>query len=192
MDDYERTGRRSKPRIFLFAIVVALLLFACAAMLRRSVGRDQIDQRLHETRAAVNDENVAAADSAMEKEIREQLAAVLSKATPESLERPIIAAAVAPEWQKELMLYWIAKRPDADAIEVKVEGQPAVRMSLPPKEIESNRTEARTRVLYNNTIQLPEVERLLSAAPAGARMTVALLWQGQAVSEAAPITIGGK
>jgi hypothetical protein len=187
----EHTGR-SKSRVFIFGLVVALLLFACAAMLRGSIGRDQLEQRLHDTRTAVNDENVAAADSPTEQNIRTQLSAVLSHATVESLDKPKIAAAVVPDWQKELMLYWVAKRPDADAIEIQVESQPPVRMSLPPKDIEANRTESRTRVLYNNTIQLPELERVLTSAPPGAKMTVALVWQGKTVSEPAPITVESK
>jgi hypothetical protein len=184
--------RRSKSRVFLFALVVALLLFACAALLRRSMEREQAERRLHDTRTAANDADAAAADSPMMRDIRTQYTAALAKATVESLDRPVIAAAVVPEWKKELILYWIARNPDADAIEIQVDAQPPLRLSLTPKEIDANRLEARTRVLYNNTIESPELERVLAAAQPGGKTTVALVAQGKTISQPFPIAFTGK
>jgi hypothetical protein len=140
----------------------------------------------------VNDANVSAADSPLEHGVRTQLSEVLARATPESLDRPVIAAAVVPEWKTELQLHWVAKRPDVDAIEIRIDQQPPVRLSLPPAELEANRTEARTRVLYSNTIRLPEIERIISAAPPGAKVAIALISQGAVVSDPADVTIGAK
>ena len=180
--------QRSKSRLSIFALVVGLLLFACAALLRRSMAREQVERRLHETRTMVNDAERAAADSAMERGMRTQYSAALAQATVESLDRPVIAAAVVPEWKKQLILYWIAKDPGADAIEIQVDGQPTTRLSLAPEEIDANRVEARSRVLYNNAVESPELDRILAAAPPGAKMTVALVAQGKTVSQPLSIT----
>ena len=185
--------KRSKARVFIFALVVGLLLFACAAMLRRSMERERVERRLSDTRTAINDATSAAADSPLEHAVRAQLTQALARATPESLDRPVIAAAVVPEWKKELQLHWIAKRPDAiDAIEVTAENQPPMRRSLPSQDIEANRKEAATRVLYTNTVEAPELEKLLAATTPGARVTVVLIAQGQVVSDPADVTIGAK
>ncbi len=186
--------QRSKSRIAIFALVVALLLFACAALLRRSMSRDETERRLHDTRAVVNDENAAAADSPLERSVRAQLSEVLARATVESLERPVIAAAVVPEWKRELQLHWVAKRADVDAIEVRVDGQPPMRRSLTSQDVDANRKEAAGRVLYSNTVHSPELEKLLAAAGAtpGTGVTVVLIAEGQVISDAADITLGAK
>ena len=116
--------RRSRSRLFIFALVVALLLFACAAALRRSMEREQTERRLHDSRTAANDADAAVIDSPVQRGMRTQYAAALAQATVESLDQPVIAAAVVPEWKKELILYWIARQPDADAIEIQVDAQP--------------------------------------------------------------------
>jgi len=185
-------GQRSKARIVIFALVVALLLFACAALLRRSMARESVERRLNDTRTAVNDANVAAADSPLEHGVRTQLSEVLSRATVTTLDRPVIAAAVVPEWKTELQLHWVAREPDVDAIEIRIDQQPPVRLSLPPAELESNRTEARTRVLYSNTIRLPEIEKVFAAVPPGAKVAVALVANGAIVSDPADVMVGAK
>ena len=118
---------------------------------------------------------------------------MLARQTVATLQRPVIAAAVVPEWKKQLLLHWVAHRPEVDAIEIRGDdGQPPFKLSLPPKDIEANRAKARTRVLYVNTIQSPELERSADIDCAGTPLTIVLVWQGNAVSEPAEISIGAK
>jgi hypothetical protein len=184
-------GSRSKTRIVIAALVIAILLYVCATALRRSMAREALEARLHETRATLNSADAAATDSPAQQEVRRQLSDVLARTTVDSLDRPSIAAAVVPQYTKELTVHWIAKEPDAvDAVQVQVDAGTPVKLALPAPEIESNRVDARSRVLYTNTLKSPDIERVLTAAPPGARLGVVLLSNGAPVSEPAAATLG--